>query len=420
MVVAVPAPSTRETGYAGPGTVGGWWSQLDDETAPELRWPLSVHVFSRMERTDSQAASVMRAVTLPIRRTQWSIQQAGASDEVTQFVAAELGLPVDGADAVPAARTRDRFSWPDHLRQALRMLVHGHMFFEQVYRIGDDGRAHLRKLAPRLPQTITAVNVASDGGLVSIEQAAPLGAGSARSVVIPVSRLVAYTHDREGGNWLGRSLYRTAYKNWLLKDRVLRVWTQSIDRNGMGLPWYTASESNDDLDTGIGLATKARSGDNSGGGGPNGSKLELLGVQGTLPDAEAAVRYHDEAIGRSVLAHFLNLNAQGGSYALAAIQSDTFVQSLEGTAQEIGDVVNAHVIEDLVDVNFGPEEPAPRLVHQEIGSRHAITAEAIRALVDSGVLQSEPALQRYVRETYGIPESEPLPGQPPTTQEDPS
>ena len=244
---------------------------------------------------------------------------------------------------------------------------------------------------------------------MSIEQAAPLGSATT-GVVIPVSRLVAYTNDREGGNWYGRSLYRTAYKNWLIKDRMLRVWAQSIERNGMGLPWYTAGGTDsEDLDSGIALATKVRAGDNSGGGGPKGSKLELLGVQGTLPDAERAVRYHDESIGRSVLAHFLNLNGQGGSYALASTQEDTFTQSLETVAGDFEEVTQAHVVEDLVDVNFGPDEPAPRLVHQEIGSRHAITAEAIRSLLDSGALQNEPGLQRYIRKTFGLPEAEPMP-----------
>ena len=32
------------------------------------------------------------------------------------------------------------------------------------------------------------------------------------------------------------------------------------------------------------------------------------------------------------------------------------------TADHIVDITNAHVIEDLVDINFGPDEPAPRLV----------------------------------------------------------
>jgi hypothetical protein len=47
----------------------------EQEQTPELRWPLSVFVYDRMRRQDAQAASVLRAVTLPVRRTAWSIDQ---------------------------------------------------------------------------------------------------------------------------------------------------------------------------------------------------------------------------------------------------------------------------------------------------------------------------------------------------------
>jgi hypothetical protein len=73
----------------------------------------------------------------------------GARDEVAQLVAEDLGLPLAGATDAPSRRTRDRFSWGEHLRLALLMLPMGHSFFEQVYRIDASGRARLRKLSQR-------------------------------------------------------------------------------------------------------------------------------------------------------------------------------------------------------------------------------------------------------------------------------
>ncbi len=198
------------------------------------RWPLSVWVYDAMRRQDAQTASVLRAVTLPVRRTAWRIEAAGSRPEVARFVAEDLGLPLVGEQPAPAARTRDRFSWAEHLQLALLMLPFGHSFFEQLYRYDDAGRARLRKLAWRPPRTIAKVNVAADGGLESIEQHARSGTFRAERP-IPVSQLVAYVHDREGGNWLGSSLLRPAYKHWLIKDRLLRVQAQTIERNGMGV-----------------------------------------------------------------------------------------------------------------------------------------------------------------------------------------
>src|SRR5262249_16852723 len=148
--------------------------------------------------------------------------------------------------------------------------------------------------------------VAVDGGLISIEQYGAPSEGKAQQP-IPVDRLVAYINKREGGNWLGTSILRNCYKNWLLKDRLLRVWAQTIERNGMGIPLYTGQDGAPDLTAGLNMAKAWRAGDAAGTAIPFGAKLDLVGVTGTLPDAKPAVEYHDDSIARSALAHFLNL-----------------------------------------------------------------------------------------------------------------
>jgi hypothetical protein len=198
------AISVTERGYT---TLGGsqWWALIDDaESTPELLWPRSIGVYDRMRRQDSQVKSVLGAVTLPIRRTPWRIDPVGARDEVVQLVADDLGLPIVGVPPKPAARTRDRFSWLEHLRLALLMLTFGHSIFEQVYRIDGEGRARLRKLGYRPASSIANWNVAADGGLVSVEQHGR--ANGAPPAVIPVDRLVVYVNEREGGNWIGAAL----------------------------------------------------------------------------------------------------------------------------------------------------------------------------------------------------------------------
>ena len=174
------------------------------ETNPDLTWPLSVEVFDKMRREDSQIGSVLRAVTLPIRGAEWMIDPAGASTEVVDLIATDLGLPVKGRPPVNPLRTKGRFQWGEHLRLALLELVFGHSYFEQVYQ-PEDGKLRLKKLAWRPPRSISYVNVARDGGLISIQQ-------HGVKEPITVDRLVAYVNDREGGNWIGQSLLRTAYK----------------------------------------------------------------------------------------------------------------------------------------------------------------------------------------------------------------
>jgi Protein of unknown function (DUF935) len=410
-VPATPV-AVNEIGYA---QVANTWWQWQDETTPELRWPSSVQVYDQMRSQDAQVASVLRAVTLPVRRTPWRIDPAGARARVVQLVADDLGLPIVGKPPKPQPRTRDRFSWQEHLREALLMLPFGHMYFEQVYRIDEGGaRARLRKLAPRMPKTIEQVNVAADGGLISIRQYATTTAGQPQPA-IPVDRLVAYIHDREGGNWLGRSLLRPAYKHWLIKDRLLRVQAQTIERNGMGVPLYKGAPDEADLTKGSAMAQAWRAGEAAGAAVPNGADLVLRGVEGQLPDANPAIRYHDEQIARAVLAHFLNLGTQTGSWALGTTFADFFTLSLQTLAQQVAETATQHIVEDLVDVNFGPDEPAPQIVFDEIGSRQAATAAAIKQLYDAGALHPDERMREFIRQQYGMPAEEPDTAEPAPT-----
>ena len=395
------AAPTSELGYA--TSTYGWWGE--GEHTPELRWPLSVEVYSRMCDQDAQVTSVLRAVSLPVLRTNWWLEKGSARPEVAQQIAEDLGLPVHGDTAQPAARRRmrDRFSWSEHLSHALLMLQYGHSVFEQVYR-PDSGSLRLRKLAWRPPSTITAFNVAPDGGLVSIEQPS-LGGGD--PVVIPSERLVVYAHERRGGQWVGRSLLRPAYKNWLLKDRLMRVQAQTIDRNGMGIPVYEAGEDEEDLTKGLQMAMALRSGATAGAATRFGAKLRLMGVEGSTVDADPAIRYHDEQIARAVLAHFLNLGTQTGSWALGSTFADFFTLSLQSVAQHIADVVTQHVVEDLVDANWGPGEPAPSIGFEEIGSRQAATAQALKLLTDAGILHPDKPLEEALRQAHGLPVADP-------------
>ena len=421
-----------EAGYVNGAVLPTPWQEWDSsERVPELRWPARNQVFSRMGCEDGRVASLLQAIWLPIVRTQWRVAPNGARDEVTEFVARNLGLPIVGADeGLPKERSRGRFSWAQHLRWALLALQYGHSVFEQVYRIEGSGagmRAHLRKLAPRPQKTIVKFNVARDGGLESIVQAVPAGSSiTAANVLdggisIPVDRLVAYVHDQEPGDWTGRSILRPAYKHWILKDELMRIQAIAAKRNGVGVPVVTAQDlaSDDDLAKYQAMASAWQSSAaNAGAALPYGASAALMGVNGNLFDMNPAIEYHDKQIALAGLAHFLNLGDRGGSYALASVQSDTFVQAEQSHAETVRDTAQDHVVEDLVDINFGEDEPCPRLVFDEIGSRQDLTAQALKLLIDAGLIRLDRSLEEYTRQQYGLPPKDtPAPAEPWTPPE---
>jgi len=391
---------------------GGLTAEFAYESNPDLRWPHSVEVFDRMRREDPQVKSVLRAVTLPILRTEWTLDGTGCREEVVQLVAEDLGLPIKGRAFVAPLRSKGRLSFRDTLRLALLMLVYGHSFFEQVYD-QSSGMARLKKLAWRPPRTISDIKVERDGGLKGIKQ-------HGVKELIGVDRLVAFVHEREGGNWAGESILRSAYKMSILKDRLLRIQALVAERNGLGLPVVTSAAPPDVADNfeaavkwldeqiarGLEIAKGARAGDTAGVSLPYGATFDLKGVSGKLPDTDGPIRYYDEQIARAVLAHFLNLGSETGSWALGSTFANFFTDSLNAVAQYVAEVFNQHVIEDLVDANWGETEPAPRLVPAAIGEQQPITAEAIKTLIECKAIRPDAPLEEYLRAHFGLPVGE--------------
>lgn len=412
--------STRERGYTHSGTPGTWWGDLTGERTPELQWPKSIEVYEDIPRQDSQASSVLSAVTTPILRARWAIDGTGCDPAHTAFIADQMGLPIVGEEEQPVrARARGRFSWTEHLEVAVNdHLQFGHAVFEQQYwppvpvDDGGDGLFHLRKLGYRPARTIAEWLVARDGGLIGIRQYESNVTGSAitgftgmpSKDIIKVNRLVVYVNKKRGSNWIGISLLRPAYKNVLLKDLLLRIDSQVAQRNGMGVPVHTAADDTDEaLEAGLEIASAVGAGDDSGVSLAKDAKLELVGVTGNLPDILEKVKYHDEQIARAVLAHFLNLGSQTGSWALGSAFADFFTLSIQSIAENVRETAQRYIIDDLMDINYGTDARSPRLVVEEIGSRQESILAAIAQLVSAGVLRKDENTEAWVRSKLGIP-----------------
>lgn len=400
---------------AGGVTSGGGFYVEGLDTNVDLRFPASSIVYDRMRKEDGQVGSIMRAIMGPIIGTPWRLVGTGVRPEVMRFLESELGLEANGAGR--ARRRRQGIVWREHLREALLMLPFGFMPFEPVYDVGpaspgledvDDaeGRlyAHLRKLAPRMPRTIQEVRVARDGGLAGIVQAPMYGLGTTdpRGTFIPVERLVMYVHEREGADWTGNSALRSAYKHWLIKDALIRLGAQIVERNGMGIPFVNYTNDADEARA-LALAKALRAGAEAGGALRPGMSVSLIGVTGSTADELPRVKYHDEAIGRSLLAMFLNLGHDNGARALGSTFVDYFLLALEAVIANVQETATEHIVRDLVELNFGPDEPYPSLIADKLSSESTPTAEALKALADAGLITPDLDTEQDVRRRYGLP-----------------
>lgn len=372
-------------------------------------------------RHDPQLAAVLKAYILPILRATWAVDPSGCRDEVAAQVAADMDLPILGSNDAPdttgGARRRGVI-WKRHLREALNALTFGAMPFERRYRYDDaDRRFHLDNLGPRMPWTLAQINLNHDDTVKEIVQ-------TTQRDPIPASRLAWYSYGAEGANWAGISVLRPAFGAWLLKHEIWRVHATSIRRFGMGIPEVTAPQGATaaQVAEAARLASGFRAGDQSGVGLPFGFGFNLKGMTGSVPDAVAFMKYLDQQMSKMALAGLVDLGqTEIGSRALGETFMDLFMLSLQAIAEEIsitatsGNPGMPGIVTDLVDVNWGTDEPVPAVRCIDLGENHEITAQAIAWLTQYGALAPDPELDAWLRETYRLPARKgPWPGTLPT------
>ena len=368
-------------------------------------------------RVDAQVDSLCSSLIMPIMRMKWELNPNGARDEVVQQISTDLGIPVKGSTEAPK-RSRRRFKHRDHLEHALLALWYGHMFFEQVpdtenFDLATDGW-RLRKLAPRMPGSIDQIHTARDGGLAGISQIGwagsvtpkrrnGLGLAGVNEPQIPVGSLVAYVWKREGSNWAGRSMLRSLYRDWVLKDRALRVDSIKNERFGMGIPTATAPVGGDPTQYAK-LAQSIRASEFGGVGLDNGASIGVEGIRGTLPDVMASIRYYDESMARSFMAMVIQLGqTQTGSRALGETFADFFQMLVEAVANWYADTTNEHVIEDLVDWNFGEDEQAPLLEWSYPQGEQMLAISELVQMVQAGIITMDRETEQALRQRTRLP-----------------
>ncbi|MEU4558540.1 DUF935 family protein [Actinoplanes sp. NPDC023936] len=375
------------------------------EHVPDLSFPMSVPVYSKMRR-DPKLSSITQGWVLNLLRAQWQLDPAGCRPEVVAAVADGLGLPIKGTDDKPGAARLRGVSWGDHLRAVFRMVPFGFSAFELEAEIAD-GRARLAGLWERPQWTISHIHTDGKTGLLTgatQDQAADL-----KSPQMPAKNLAWYARDREGSNWAGTSLLRPSYASWLIKEEVRRAFAVANVRWSAGVPVLEALPGTNPTQAQMGeaaeVAQAARAGISAGAATPPGFVMKILGITGSLPPTQEFLRWLDQQCASSALMNAFELGeTPNGSRALGSVFVDALLLALEAEAEFVADVATRQIAARIVDWNWGEGEPVPRVVVSGVGSRREVTADALKLLLDSGGLAADPALEAWIRREWRLPE----------------
>lgn len=360
----------------------------------ELVGSKGVRIYDEMRLGDATVKASLMAIFLPILSARWYVEAGEDSRQgkkIAEWVEDEL-------------KNKGTRTWQETLSTILLYLVYGRMPFELVFEFREDGSIGLRKLSPRWPDTI--YSWVMENGQAGITQQTVSGTYN-----IPMDKLVIFVNQKEGDNWEGMSILRSAYKHWYIKDKLYLIDAISAERQGLGIPYakYPTGTSDKIKDEVEELLQNMRANEKAY------MMWEGLNVEVGFMDMKAGqvknlmpvIQHHDRQITKNVLAQFLELGATGmGSYALSADQSRLFLLSIESVANYVSDVVNKYVIKKLVDYNFDVED-YPQLRVEKIGTVNGNElSTTLQRLLQTGIIKPTVEDETWVRDVLDLPESD--------------
>lgn len=400
------------------GTVNTRGFLADDEVDDALRWPASVATYEEMRRSDPSVRAMLALAQTPIRGNPPTVEPAGGEDpqlEQAAFVERCLFGELEGG-------------FEEWLREALDYLTFGYAVFEKATAlrtvrfayappdsapVGVEREAHvLAGLEPRLQHTIQRwiVEERAPRRLAAVEQW--LGDGRTPSTVeIPADRLVVLTNERQGDDFRGVSLLRSAYVPWLYKRRLENLEAIALE-GAAGLPVVYPPEDADEevLDEVERVVQRLRMGEaiyaimpgpkqGPGPGGADGWLLENVYVRGTELDFSAAITRYEAALTRNVLAEFMRLGHETvGARATGDVQQDPYYAAVEAVAGYLEGAINEQVVKPLVDWNYRVDGGYPRLSFSKIQAKNVeVIGQYLAALVTAGLISPDPDLEAWLR-----------------------
>lgn len=390
---------TIELGGSGTNLLRG---QIEEDYNAALLGTIGLEIYDRMRKSDAQVHATLLYCELPIMSTKWSIKAAVNEDGESDPEDEEIAEFVRKALFEGMAHT-----FQDFLREVLTMFPFGHSVFEVVWEIEDE-QVWITKLGWRKQTTIDKWE--TEDGSAGITQILP--DGSKRS--IPADKMLIFTHRREGDNYAGQSVLRTAYRHWFLKDKFYRFDSIKQERQSLGvlkvrLPIDATPE---DETKALAIIEKLRNVEQAGvtlpgnAEGEEGWDAEFMDMKaGTTSNLFDSINHHDRKVSVNILAQFMELGSDGGggSYALSEDQSSMFLQAQQAQATYIRDVLNRHLIQKLVDFNFDTER-YPTIEFDKLGEvKITDFATAVSSLAGAGLITGDPSTEAAVREKVNLP-----------------
>ena len=416
----------KEIGRIGQHRYGiqGYGSIFMEEFLYELHGARGVQTFEEMANNDSTVGGMLFAVNMLMRKAEIHIEPGG-----------ETAKDKEAADFIESCMYDMEKTWPETFSELLSFLHIGWSLHEICYkrRVGktsspltnskySDGLIGWRKFAPRAQDTLEGWEYTpGTDDLVGMWQLAP---PDFNRCMIPMTKALHLRTRSYKDNPEGRSILRTAYRDWYFKKRLQEIEAYGIERDLAGFPVLSAPEGMDIWDSSDPdmvaaltyaemLVSSIRRDSREGlviPGGEGGWKLELLASTGKRQfDTNAIIERYNKAIATSILADFIMMGQQQvGSFALADSKTEIFALAIGAFLDVICEAFNNQAIPRLIDLNgdhFKGITDYPQMCHGDIENKDLQTFTTfVKEMIGVGVLTPDEELEKEIRRVGGLPE----------------
>lgn len=375
-------------------------AMLRQDYNPKLRGVQAYKIYDQMRRGDGQIAMTLRAYKTPVLSARWFMEPYRQADGSVTKKDQKI------ADFIWDNLTKwMTCSWPQFQIEALSFLDFGWYAFEKVFDIRPDGMIYWRKFAPRHPLDLQYWDYDDNGGPLSGFFYGDTNIG--QSVEIPISKLMVFVNDREGGTLDGRSALRPMYKHWYYKENLYKVDAIQKERHGIGIPIIKLPPNYKDVDktAADNLGRNLRTNEKAHVTLPPFWDVAFAELKGQPVDCMRSISHHDTLIARSV-------GLLGVSDTPGGANPDPEMLFVKGTrfvAEIMRDVLNKWAIPELCDINWPNNAGYPELRVRRVGDTTdwRQISFAIRNFVGAGVITPDDKLEEWVRNEMDLPAADP-------------
>lgn len=384
-----------ETGEKGTsGTYISYGTISGEEYNPDLMGRRKFAKYNEMRLGNSSISTSLEAIKLPIISAKYTVTPA-SDDEADVKIAEQLEYNLF-----------THLNWKQTIRECLTYLDFGFSVSEEVYEAGEiDGQTliMLDKLAFRKQQSVEKWE--TDDKKPGITQRTV----DNKTASIPMDKLLLLSHKREGDNYEGHSILRTAYASWFYVTTYYKIDAVGYERQALGVVDVEYPKGADDAS--IKKLEEAARNIRANGQAyishPEGYSVEFKDMKAsTLKDVTPAIDHHIREIAKNVLAQFLEIGSSGssGAYSASQTQYELFIMAVQAIADAVVENINRQVVKTWVDMNYNITS-YPRLEVTDIGDDNLeALVKSIKLLVEAKIITPTDEDEAYFRDKLELPD----------------